>query len=541
MRYHERTKHHPQKYARSAGFLDWDTEPDPFRRYEGARLKKLPLSDADPEGEYSALWKSGVKAPQSLTLFSISSFLELSLGLSAWKSYGGNSWALRMNPSSGNLHPTESCLILPPLADDLSGGIFHYNPYLHSLEERVSFDNPFWSGVERYFGAGGFLIGLSSVYWREAWKYGERAFRYCCLDIGHAMACLSFSARLQGWKAVSLNALSESDMETIFGFSQTVWAEGEEEHPDLCLFVSGDTEKEIPRGMPGELITAFSRLSFQGMPNRLSKDHVSWAVIDEVASATKKEKTEERSYHYGSREYVKGSYPALKAASIIRQRRSGQAYDGRTGMEREAFLAMMDRTLPRDSCPPFDLEPGEVSVHLLLFVHSVKGLEPGLYVLVRNEKDLDDLKERLHGSFLWERADESLPLYLLEKGDLRNDAAVMSCGQEIAGNGAFSVAMIGKFRERIEKDPHSYRQLHWEAGMIGQILYLEAEAFSFRGTGMGCFFDDLVHQAIGLKDNTYQDLYHFTVGKAVEDKRLSTLPPYYHLKRAAANSQGNSQ
>ena len=41
--YHERTKHHPGRYARSLGYLDWDTQPDPFRRYEGARVLPLPL------------------------------------------------------------------------------------------------------------------------------------------------------------------------------------------------------------------------------------------------------------------------------------------------------------------------------------------------------------------------------------------------------------------------------------------------------------------------------------------------------------------
>ena len=65
--------------------------------------------------------------------------------------------------------------------------------------------------------------------------------------------------------------------------------------------------------------------------------------------------------------------------------------------------------------------------------------------------------------------------------------------------------------------------------MIGQVLYLEAEAHSVKGTGIGCYFDGLVHQMLGFPDNTYQDLYHFTVGKALEDPRLTTLPPYEHL------------
>jgi len=47
--YHERTKHHPHSYARSLGYLDWDTQPDPFRRYEGSEL--LRLDEVPPKAE----------------------------------------------------------------------------------------------------------------------------------------------------------------------------------------------------------------------------------------------------------------------------------------------------------------------------------------------------------------------------------------------------------------------------------------------------------------------------------------------------------
>ena len=69
-------------------------------------------------------------------------------------------------------------------------------------------------------------------------------------------------------------------------------------------------------------------------------------------------------------------------------------------------------------------------------------------------------------------------------------------------------------------------RLYWECGLIGQMLYLEAEALGLRGTGIGCFFDDAVHQLVGQQGPALADLYHFTVGGAVEDPRLTTLPAY---------------
>ncbi len=125
-----------------------------------------------------------------------------------------------------------------------------------------------------------------------------------------------------------------------------------------------------------------------------------------------------------------------------------------------------------------------------------------------------------------------MPLYSLALGDCRQAATDASCFQAIAGDSAFSLGMVADFARTLEEDgAWAYRRLFWEAGLIGQVLYLEAEAAGVRSTGMGCYFDDVVHQLLGmnLTDDAWQSLYHFTVGGAVEDRRLTTLPAYGHL------------
>lgn len=532
--YHERTKHLPDRPANSAGYLDWATEPNPFRSYEGAIPVQLPFSNTVPDANYFNLYERKNNKFQPFTLTNIALLLELSMGLSAWKSYSGTSWALRMNPSSGNLHPTETHLILPSLKEDANpGGVFHYNPLLHILETRAEFDEKFWLKIEKHFRQKGFLIGLTSIYWRESWKYGERAFRYCNHDIGHAMACLSFSANLLGWKITYLNSLSTKEMEVILGFQKTRWKEFEKEEPDLLLFVHKSAENLDRRGIPPAIIKSFESLPFQGEPNQLSNDHEDWHVIDEVSSETDKQSTVEKTYHYKDHNYFEKEIPSIKGEIIIRQRRSAQAYDGKTTITKKKFFAILDKTIPRIHSAPFDLELGDISVHLFVFVHRIADLDSGLYFLIRSEEDLAVIKQNCHPYFFWKRvydAPNMLNLYLLKKGDFRREATFASCQQDIAGDGTFSVGMIAKFKENIEKKPFLYRQLFWETGMIGQILYLEAEVHSVRGTGIGCFFDDVVHKLLGFDDNTFQSLYHFTIGGALEDKRITTLPPYYHLK-----------
>ena len=108
-----------------------------------------------------------------------------------------------------------------------------------------------------------------------------------------------------------------------------------------------------------------------------------------------------------------------------------------------------------------------------------------------------------------------------------------SCDQEIAADGVFAAAMLAEYRAPLEAfGPWFYRRLYWETGVIGQVLYLEAEASGIRGTGIGCFFDDLTHQVFGLTGDRFQVLYHFTMGGPVDDPRLQTHPPYQHLSRA---------
>ena len=224
------------------------------------------------------------------------------------------------------------------------------------------------------------------------------------------------------------------------------------------------------------------------------------------------------------------------AGEIIHQRRSLLACDGRTSIAAARFFRMLERVMPRVELDiarrpmPWDAIPWEPAIHFGLFVHRVEGIEPGLYAMARDPRKVQLLKKSMHAHFAWEAppgCPADLPLFVLERGDARELATQVSCRQQIAGDGAFSLGMIAEYQESlVAHGPPFYRRLFWEAGAIGQVLYLEAEAAGVRSTGIGCFFDDPVHQVFGLRDLAFQSLYHFTVGGPVDDPRLTTLPAY---------------
>src|SRR5215813_6198222 len=111
--------------------------------------------------------------------------------------------------------------------------------------------------------------------------------------------------------------------------------------------------------------------------------------------------------------------------------------------------------------------------------------------------------------------------------------------QTSSGNGQTTGCRCGCWR-RPTFGPTFYRHLFWETGMVGQVLYLEAEAAGARGTGIGCFYDDPVHDVLGLSGHTFQSLYHFTVGIPVEDTRLTTEPGYEWEKNSDRGGRPNA-
>ena len=138
--YHEETKHTAMRHARSLGYLDWATQPNPYRSYEGAEKVGLKLSTSNATPLYSDIFNEVPKAP--LCFEAISQLFQFSLGLAATKSHEGSSWSLRCNASSGNLHPTEAYIILPPMNGiDEKHTVSHYNPQHHHLEKLASFDS----------------------------------------------------------------------------------------------------------------------------------------------------------------------------------------------------------------------------------------------------------------------------------------------------------------------------------------------------------------------------------------------------------------
>jgi SagB-type dehydrogenase family enzyme len=495
--YHQASKHTYYSVRSSAHSLDWQNQPDPFRTYEGAPIVSLPAGVSFPGmGTFAAAASLSEKTepfggnnPASLGKISLDAawlgnFLWHSMAVSAWKKAPGGShrYSLRVNPSSGNLHPTETHLALRGFAG-IEDGLYHYRPDRHALELRSpgawpahladALEIPWASGSQ-------LIVGLTSIFWREAWKYRERAYRYCCHDLGHATMSLLLAARAMGLSGGAVAHFPDLRMTRALGLS------GSDEAPMVFLvFPSGNSS--TPAALPAEKI-------FAGNPNELSPEEIPYPQLLAIHRATilrdpagpvpipPEHAAGEQSTRLSLSEPVRDA----RLGEIARRRRSALDFDPRTApMPREDAEQILDfatRDWPADwrgsfHGPAKGSGRGADFVALYLYVHRVHGCEPGVY--------------------RWDS--HARRLVQLHLGSVEPVAAFLSLEQPLAGNSCFTVSMIADLAgaARIFGN-RGYRYVYYEAGAIGQRLYLGAEAFGWNATGIGAFYDDDVHRYLGF-------------------------------------------
>lgn len=490
--YHEATKHSHASLRRSPHYLDWANMPDPFRQYEGVPVLDLPAGPPPPEISTLELLRGaeGDSAAAGGPDF-LSQLLFHAAAISATKRVPstGYRYALRVNPSSGNLHPTEFHFITRGLAQ-WPDGLYHYRPSSHMAEQRAL--GRFEIAIPRKSASVVFV--LTSIAWREAWKYRERAYRYCLLDIGHAWQSLALAAQAMGCEAVASGDFPDDEVARLCRFHEDEW-------PMLVVELSGGSLLQ-GGGEPGPTNW------FGGEPNQLSESPISYPQIDGIHEATKVRLAQaEQSGFEESADPLGGqivlpapewaAFPAKAFGEVARTRRSALDFVG--GAESismrqlSALLAAATRPLAADFA-------ARRWVQLYLYAHRVAGLPPGVY---------------RH----WAQCAE---LELIRAGDQQVMAAGLSLAQDLAGNSCVTFSMVAELEGAAGRyGDRGYRYVHFEAGAIGQRLYLAAEALGLRATGIGAFFDDEVNRYLYLDTSRRQVVYHFAVGYPVPDPRLS--------------------
>ena len=580
--YHQATKHTFASVRMGAHFLDWKNQPNPFRTYDGAPTISLPPDPGFPSTRtFAAIAelaggdalqdgdKSRVRESTPLDALWLSRLLWHSMAISAWKrvSATGSRYSLRVNPSSGNLHPTETYLALHGFAD-LDDGLYHYRADIHALEQRSTGQWPrelaHALGIPEA-GESLLMVALTSIFWREAWKYRDRAYRYCCHDLGHAAMSVLLAAGALGLRGGAIAHFADGLLAKKLGLA------GGDEAPMAFLMFPSTTLVAARSATPAHE-NAASEI-FAGHPNELSTEEVRYEAlldmhrstilpdpagpppsagatdldsirnapdsipiaVDSISSALDSGNVRKPAAaavgmpaDFLAHEISRAPARDAPLATIARRRRSALDFDPQTAlMERadlEQLLDFATREWPADWRGNFSTgsgrgEDGTDLITLYLYVHRVRDCEPGIY----------RWNKAAAGSSGGSSAGASANLEQLHCGNVQRVATYLSLEQALAGNACFAISMIADLaRAALRFGNRGYRYALFEAGAIGERLYLGAEALGWNATGIGAFYDDDVHRYLGFLAESSEDsaalpqqvIYHFAVGRAVRDPRL---------------------
>jgi len=534
--YHQATKHTYHSVRANARYLDWHNQPDPFRSYDGVPsidlLPELGFTDIGTFAAIAALAGEtnlpGETEPEGgkkveLDLAWLSRLLWHSMAVSAWKKVPGTGarYSLRVNPSSGNLHPTETYVALRAFTG-MDDGLYHYRADRHALElrSRGAWTQHLARALEiPWASKSPLIVGLTSIFWREAWKYGERAYRYCCHDLGHAMMSVLLAARALGLPGGAVAHFSDLRLARTLGLLES------DEAPMAFLVFP-----------PRKSFIGYSTTPVEpvaGIPTELSKEEVRYELLLGIhASTVLPEPAGPLPRVPTANKGIAGGHATLSGPSrdaplgfTVRKRRSALDFDARTPpMERDELKQLLDfatRDWLADWRGNFGsgttgVEKGADLVALYLYVHRVRECEPGVY--------------------LWDHINRKLEQ--LHRGNVQRVAAFLSLEQSLAGNSCFAVSMIADLDQaaRIFGN-RGYRYAHFEAGAIGQRLYAGAEALGWNATGIGAFYDDDVHRYLGFLEEGEDP-----VGASVREAEKAALVMLGSpASRAAAQDQNSRE
>ncbi|MDY7001849.1 MAG: SagB/ThcOx family dehydrogenase, partial [Thermodesulfobacteriota bacterium] len=459
--------------------MDWAAQPSVFKHYPGVEyvpldrdvdLPKIRLSEVLQKGADSGRdGTGGGQGGSRMDIRSLSRILLLAHTLTAKSGRMGSEYYYRSAASAGALYPTELYVALRGVTG-LSDGVYHYNIAEHTLARLRQGD--FTAFASRAMGIEGGSFSLSffitGIFFRSAWKYGDRAFRYVLLDSGHVLENLALALASEGLLFTVNYDFDDANLNTLLGVEPS--REGCLAGISVGPRTSVQGEVQAPQALPETLVRA-SRVS----PYESEFPEIVSAYQE---TGARQKKGPSKGLEFEDLGVLPGPWMHIPEASpdqeimdyagAVFSRRSRRSF-GCAPISRAKFKALLHMLFPVISqAPPHVSGQARNAMRTGFLVRCVQGLEPGFYALDREERAVSLVRE---GAFL--------------------DAMANVClGQGwLAGAGAHFL-FLTDFKA-LDKcfGPRGYRLALLEAGRMGQRVYLAITALGLSCCGVGAFFD----------------------------------------------------
>src|SRR5229473_1397605 len=419
--FHEITKHSCTSVRSVPHYLDWNNRPMAYKIYPGAGALALPRDLTLPAmPAFAALAGNAPPDPDTpdtpLDLANLTRILFCADGLTRRQRVGGEDYHFRAAAWAAAMRPS-------------------------LMEARA-------------------VLVMSAIFWRSAWKYRARAFRYCFWDTGTILANLLAATNAEGIKTEVITAFEDARLEMLIG------AEGDREGV-MCIVALGGYAKPVAASPePGPL-------DLETIP--LSAEEVTYDDLVKIQRESRLVSEEEVRSAASARLDV-SSVPEV--ADVIRPPTVGIGTGrglGETILTRGSTRVFAHEAIGADELATImaasSIHPRADFPRLsdtYLVVNAVDGMEPGAYYFRR----------------------ESGAFELIKRGDFRREAGYLALEQPLGADSSVLICYMADLMRALGAfGNRGYRDAHLEAGILGGRAYLAAYALDRAATGL-TFYDD---------------------------------------------------
>ncbi len=488
--YHRETSY--DRHRMSGHFLDWQNQPTVFKTYSGKTPVELPRDVRFPRTTLPEVLEKDIEHKKGTWIHSkkdLSRLLLLTYTLTATARHPGGDFTYRSAASAGALYPTEIYVALRGFKD-LEDGLYYFSIARHGLVllRPGDFSGAMGEVTKMSHGEPSPLVFLfSAIFFRSAWKYRERSYRYHLLDTGHVIENLILASR-----ALDLPLFLSYDFDDRAA-NQFLGLDASRE---VCLAVakvSGDgsaseaNATKVP-DLPQEIQQA-SRVASREVDYPLIRE-MHWAGLEKAATTTPEmDMSEEMGVR--PRQWTKIE-PAVTPPETTNFAEAVFGRRSRRNFVQESISADRISTLFgsltwTDSA--FSLYAGSVCTGFI--TRGCETMSDGFYLLNPRTK-----------------------AFGLISGDVTVEAMASICLDQLwLANGGIQFLFMTNL-QALDRTwgGRSYRYAMMTAGRMGERLYLAAESLGLGCCGIGAFYDGEAARILRLNPES-RLLYLVAVGQ----------------------------
>lgn len=528
---HEQTSHDPATLGSHGERRDPESLPRPFKQYDAVPKRtfqrvRAPQSAAlrtIAEGGPDPLAGTEQRDRVPVDLSTIATLCYYAAGVKGQEDYPSGAidrqLYYRMASCTGNLHHIDAYVV----CDDrpgLDAGVYHFDPASFSLDvlRTGAFRRVLAAAAGEATGveAAPVSIVLTSTWWRNAWKYRDRAYRHAFWDTGTILANLLATAHAFDLSAVALVGFDDHGVADLLGVDPRT------EAPIAVVPVGwngADTQPARPADSTDVSVEPLDLVRVPQPPHERTHDlpYRAWeastvtdgdavrawrdaarsavpvGTVSEVASEGRDSTATQTAGRGGTVALDPVDHETATArplSNAIRRRRSVREFSAEP-LSRRKLGTVLDRaTRP----VPVGCRPAE----------STELCCTNLYVLATNVDEVPDGTYQYHpGTATLERI-----------GDATAAAQThLALNQEWAGDAHVNVYCTADVDAVVDAlGDRGYRLAQLEAGVVLGRLYLATYAHrSLAGTGL-TFFDDVVTDHLSPHAATQSPMTLFAMG-----------------------------